>query len=128
MELAPVAEMLPASVRPDVRPLRPDELQRGFMLQPGRYQLSEVWWRRGGHAWWDAAFAECSSLVHSTLLLLLAVAPPLVAFPHICGWTPALPVLHELLQFQPSWQLAHTLHRRGQVQRGYTHCILCSAA
>ena len=44
MELAPVAEMHPASVRPDLEPLPLDVLQRGFMLQPGRFQLSEVPW------------------------------------------------------------------------------------
>ena len=41
LELAPVAELHPASIRPDLRP-GADVLSRAFMLQPGRYQLSEV--------------------------------------------------------------------------------------
>lgn len=42
LELAPVAQLHPPATRPELQPLRPDVLQRGFTLQPGRYQLSEV--------------------------------------------------------------------------------------
>ena len=42
LDLAPLADVYPATTKPDWRPLSAEELQRAFTLQPGHYQLPEV--------------------------------------------------------------------------------------